>query len=148
MVPIHIFKFLSELWPLCVTLTLVAGIWILHATLSLTMVNICAKLYWKPPMNVEVLLRTSVFQWALSVTLTFDLETWIMHGAIHIMVVNISIKYYKNSSIHVGDMLQTKSGYFTIFSDLDLAYIDLKYMCHSRSHYNDHLCYNPSINDD
>jgi acyl-CoA thioesterase FadM len=42
-----------------------------------------------------------------------------MYEAIYLMVVNISIEYH--SSMHVGDMLQAKSRYFIIFSDLDLA---------------------------
>jgi hypothetical protein len=38
------FTFSSEPLPLCVTLILAAGTLILHATLRLTMVNICAKI--------------------------------------------------------------------------------------------------------
>jgi hypothetical protein len=74
MVRINIFIFLSVLC-LYVTLTLAAETLILHATFRLTIVNICAKLYWNHCMHVEVLLWTSVFQWPLSVTLTFDIET-------------------------------------------------------------------------
>jgi hypothetical protein len=93
MVPIPIFIFLSELWPLCVTLTLAAGTWTLHATIHLTVVNICAKLYWNPCMHVEVLLWTNVFQWPLSVTLTFDLEAWFMPATWLLIVGNISTKF-------------------------------------------------------
>jgi hypothetical protein len=79
----------------------------------------------------------------LSVTLTVDLKTWTMPEAILFIVVKIFIKCYKNSSLHVGDMLQTKSGYFIIFWDIKIAYIDLNFMCHSQSNDNDLLCYNP-----
>jgi hypothetical protein len=51
---LHIYIFLSELWPLCVTLTMAAGTLILHATIGLSMVKICAKLYWNSHMHVEV----------------------------------------------------------------------------------------------
>jgi hypothetical protein len=86
--------FLSEFWP-CVTLTLAAGTWILHAALRLTMVNICARLYWNTSMYVEVLQRTSVFQWTLNVTLTFDLEAWWLDICTTqlLIVVNISMKF-------------------------------------------------------
>jgi hypothetical protein len=62
------------------------------------------------------------------------------------MVVNISKKKYKCSSMHIEDILQTKSGYFIICSDLDLAYIDQNYT--AAVYDNDHLCYNPPKNDD
>jgi hypothetical protein len=45
-------------------------------------------------------------------------------------------------------MLWTQSPYFIIFSDLYLSYINLNNMVYTRSHDNDHLCFNPSINDD
>jgi hypothetical protein len=45
-------------------------------------------------------------------------------------------------------MLWTKSLYFITFKDLDLAYNNLNYTFHNHSHDNDHLCFNPSINDD
>jgi hypothetical protein len=73
----------------------------------------------------------------LIVTLTFDQETWFMHMALLIKVVNISMKYNYNPSICVGDMLWTKSLYFIILSDLDLAYINLNYMFHTCSNDND-----------
>jgi hypothetical protein len=50
----------------------------------------------------------------------------------------------------VEDMLLTKSQYFIIISDLDIAYIyiNLNYMFHTRRHDNDHLCFNLLIIDD
>jgi hypothetical protein len=51
-------------------------------------------------------------------------------------------------TFHMWDMLWTKSLYSIIFSDLDLAYINLNYMFHTSNHENDHLCFYSSITDD
>jgi hypothetical protein len=99
-------------------------------------------------MHVEVLLRTNVFQWPLSETLTFDLETWFMHITLLLIGVNICMKIHKNPSICVGDMFWTKPLYLIIFSDLDIAYIKLNNMFHTRSYANDHLCFIPLLSDD
>jgi hypothetical protein len=90
MVPIHIFIILFEPWLLCMTLT--AGTW-LSLGFRLKMVNICAKLYGNPDINIEVLLWTNIFQWALSVTLTFDLETLFICRIKLLIMVYISMKF-------------------------------------------------------
>jgi hypothetical protein len=42
--------------------------------------------------------------------------------------------------------ISTISGYFIISSDIDLANINLNYMCHTCSYDSYHLCYNPMTN--
>jgi hypothetical protein len=58
------------------------------------------------------------------------------------------MKFHKNFEMPVGDMLKTQSLYCIMRSDLDLPYINLNYTFHTRSHDNDHLCFNPSIHDE
>jgi hypothetical protein len=112
---IHIFIFLSELWPLSVTFTLALGILIWHVTLRLTMVNICTKLYW----HVKVLFQTSVFQLPLSVTLTIFVTWWL---------------YGPNTHFHI--FIWT----LTPMCDLDHGRRDLYFACGIPTHSGEHLC--------
>jgi hypothetical protein len=140
MVRIYTFLCLSELWPLCVTLPLAEMTWILQSKQRWTFVP--SNIEWIPSMHVEALLRTSGFQWPLIVTMTFDLDTWFIF-----MTLLLTAWTYIRSFIRFPPCAWTKSLYFIVFSDLNLAYIKLNYMFHTRSHDNDHFCFNLTLND-
>ena len=102
-------------WPSSVTLTFSLSGEMFQMALLLFKENNCAKLFWNPYINVEVMVRTSsIFDhfiiWPSSVTLIFNLS-WEMFQMALLLFKNNCAKLFWNLYINVEVMARTSSIY-------------------------------------
>ena len=97
------------IWPSSVSFTFNLPVQMFQMTLLLLKVHNCAKLFWNPCINVEVMAQTrSIYDhfiiWPSSVSLTFNLPEQMFQ-------MNICAKLFLNKCINVEVMAQTSSVY-------------------------------------
>jgi hypothetical protein len=107
---------------------------------------------WQVTLKFKDKFRSSVPNKHFSITSKCDLNFWVSDLVHACDTASYSGEHFyeffiKNPTMRWRDMFWTKLPCFIIFSNLDLAYINLNYMFRTSSHDNDHLCFNPSIND-
>ena len=103
-------------WPSSVTLTFSLSGEMFQMSLLLFKENNCAKLFWNPYINVEVMVRTSsIFDhfiiWPSSVTLILNLYWEMFQMALLLFKENNCAKLFWYSCINVEVMARTSSIY-------------------------------------
>ena len=99
-------------WPSSVTLTFSLSGEMFQIALLLFKANNCAKLFWNPYINVEVMVQTSsIFDhfiiWPSSVTLIFNLSWEMFQMALLLFKENNCAKLFWNSYTNVEVMART-----------------------------------------
>ena len=118
------------IWPSSVTFTFNLPKQMFQMALFLLKENTCAKLFWNPCINVEVMAWTSSIDdhfiiWPSSVTLTFNLPKQMFQMALFLLKENTCAKLFWNPCINIEVMAWTSSIYdhFTIWpSSVTLTY--------------------------
>ena len=104
------------IWSSSVTLTFNIPEQMFQKTLLLLKENNCAKLFWNPCINIEVMAWTSSIYdhfiiWPLSLTLTFNIPEQMFHMTLLLLMENNCVKLLWNPCIHVEVMARTSSIY-------------------------------------
>ena len=107
------------------TLTFNQSVQMFQMALLLLKENNCAKLFWNPCMNVEVLAQTSSIYdhfmiWPSSVTLLFNLSEQMFQMALLLLKKNNYTKLFLNPWINVEVMARTLQAQFMTILSFDL----------------------------